>query len=229
MRNSQGNALFLILIAVALFAALSYAITSSGRGGGGIDKETTSLAVAQLMQTVGGLHTAIQRLQIINDCSDTDISFIYDSDNDGDMDGDDDYRHFDLTRTDCWLFHPDGAGLSFPEIPTGINNGDPMIFTGFSFVPEVGTSASDLILFVPYLTLEACNLINKNLNAPTDNGDPIEEGSGVSDNQFYGVYVTGGGINNLDGVQGACFNGTNFGSETGVGDSYFYYSVLIAR
>ncbi|MGM0422089.1 MAG: hypothetical protein ACQEQL_03215 [Pseudomonadota bacterium] len=59
--NSKGNALFLILIAVALFAALSYAVTQSGRGGGSTDREQAQIKAAAFIQQVQMMHSTIQR------------------------------------------------------------------------------------------------------------------------------------------------------------------------
>lgn len=68
MRSSRGNALFLILIAVALFAALSYAITSSGRGGGNIEKEKLQLGANQIAQYFALIQHEVQKLMIVSGC-----------------------------------------------------------------------------------------------------------------------------------------------------------------
>lgn len=61
-KDERGNALFLILIAVALFAALSYAVTQSGRGSGNTDKETGLINSAQLTQFPAAVRTAVTRM-----------------------------------------------------------------------------------------------------------------------------------------------------------------------
>jgi hypothetical protein len=61
-RAEAGNALFLILIAVALFAALSYAVTQSGRGSGSITRETGLIDSSSLTQFPAALRTAVTRL-----------------------------------------------------------------------------------------------------------------------------------------------------------------------
>jgi hypothetical protein len=63
MKNQNGNVLFLILIAVALFAALSYAVTRSTRSGGSeVSREKADLAASALAQHVAGLRTAVTRM-----------------------------------------------------------------------------------------------------------------------------------------------------------------------
>jgi len=74
MKRQSGNALFLILIAVALFAALSYAVTNSSRDGSGIDRENAEIAASQIMQTMANVKTAVDRL-VLSGCQKVQISF----------------------------------------------------------------------------------------------------------------------------------------------------------
>lgn len=69
MRKERGNILFLILLAVVLFAALAYAVTSSMRGGGkDASSETVQAGAAAISQYVALLRNEIQRLMLMNDC-----------------------------------------------------------------------------------------------------------------------------------------------------------------
>ncbi len=71
----NGNVLFIILIAVALFAALSYAVTSSGRGG--VDDgsyEKAELDQAELDSYTAAINAARMRLEIVRQCETIDYT-----------------------------------------------------------------------------------------------------------------------------------------------------------
>ena len=105
-RHQQGNVLFLILIAVALFAALSYAVTKSTSGGGNADKELQELETASLLQYLSSIKLAVTRMQLINGCSDTDISFAHNGFH-GSF-----WAHSPALDTRCQIFHSEGGGIS---------------------------------------------------------------------------------------------------------------------
>lgn len=116
MESQRGNVLFLILIAVALFGALSYAVTqSSPSGGGNIKKEQAQLDRADLENYMAALQTGIMRLTIVRGCDTVDFT-----------------PPADWVAGDksCHLFHPDGAGVNYRDF-------------GFDFCPD-GTPLIDL-------------------------------------------------------------------------------------
>lgn len=101
----QGNVLFLILLAVALFAALSYAVTQAGRSGGkNISDEQADLDQAVDENCEVSVNIAIDRLKLINGCRDDDISYEL-------PDGTNENAN-NPSDTSCFVFHPAGAGAS---------------------------------------------------------------------------------------------------------------------
>jgi type II secretory pathway pseudopilin PulG len=117
--RENGNILFIILIAVALFAALSYAVTQSSRGGSkDASAELLELHTSEIFQYVASVQNALLRLRVVNGCTATEntknmITFQYDSDGDGDWnDNDEDYHNPTHRRTPPATFSTPMAGES---------------------------------------------------------------------------------------------------------------------
>lgn len=106
--KQRGNVLFLILIAVALFAALSYAVTRSTRGGGNADKESSAINVAQKMQYAASVKVAFDRLNIMG-CDTNEISFDWTPGTGSEKNAN---APSDLS---CHIFSSNGGGVAAPQ------------------------------------------------------------------------------------------------------------------
>ncbi len=243
--KKSGNALFIILIAVALFAALSYAITQSSRGGGGIEREQAQIAGAQLAQYGATMGSTIDRMQLVNGCSVTDFSFNFDSDGDGDVDNDagDTYNNpTSPSDLSCHVFHPNGGAQDVSTIganPSLTTTATDVEFYGsvrlLGWGSDVATvEGRDLVMILRNITERACTIINSEVGVtgiPGDSGD-------LNVAPFTGTYTTG---DTIDGCVdfGGCADATTapFGSigspsgcvrEDSSGD-YIYFHLMIAR
>ena len=244
LKSEQGSVLFYILIAVVLFAALSYAVASMMRGGGGnVSEEKASIYAAEILNYSKSLKDAIQYVRISNDCDETEISF-----DNAALTG---YAHTPATRDECKVFHPDGGTMSYGRVPVewldesesaGANYGE-WFFSGENAVAGVGTSIPstgtctsgttciDLIAFVPYLNQTICSAINKRLDLDGAISPVYQQDNGPTrmDDKFTGTFAT----LDLD-IDGVPYNGKLAGctqkNNSGTGaNAYFFYQVLLER
>lgn len=238
MHRQSGNILFLILIAVVLFAALSFAVTSSTRSGGGsTEKESSALAASEILNYIVGLRTAVAQM-LMRGCSAEDISFYMSTIPDLA-----DYEHSTEVRDECKVFHPDGGGVPYRDPPDSSNDGTLWVFTGANTIVDVGTSCAtascaELSVMIPNVTLAVCKEVNKKVGLTAAGAAPPEEGSSFGIVPFDGTYLGNAYVNNMDGFFEGCVNATSVNttnaaswvSPTGaVGDVYYITAVLISR
>lgn len=178
----RGNILFLILLAVVLFAALSYAVTSSMRGGGpDASSESAVTAASEIINYAVLLETTVQRLRLVNNCALKEISF----ENSIVSGFESNYPRADKS---CNLFDAAGGGVSWktPDSSWFVDSATVSGYTGpggqykeFTFpvtvcVHGAGTgicdntaATKDLVVGLKYLTQSVCDAINKKLGYAT--------------------------------------------------------------
>jgi hypothetical protein len=215
-RPEKGNALFLILIAVALFAALAYAVTQSGRSGGGAtSREKNALLAAQIVSAGNALAQAVQRVILAGAAPN---SIIYDVSGTNNCPG---YvSPFCTTGSSCVF---SGAGGGAPPLPQPAAAFAPPGGTsalvrvmgedvggacaGLTGVAGVGTVTSDTVLLYEGLSQGVCQAINAGL--------------GISGIPALGSW---GNMNGAPGQYNACVEFVSWNPGY-----YVYYQVLVAH
>ncbi|MFH1157821.1 MAG: hypothetical protein V1721_02895 [Pseudomonadota bacterium] len=209
-RREQGNTLFLILVAVALFAALSYAITQSGRGGVTLDRETARIRSSQIMQYAALLRAIVTRM-VLSGISADAIDF--------------------TTGTGTTkVFDASGGGATLLPPPPEIGNATSWIFQDVMtpansyYVKGVGTDLAagcEALAVLEDITPGVCSQILSGLGAASSTPLPADVqviwGAGGNDFDVDGSTIKGIGI---DGNTFLCIQN---------GAMYTYYHTLFGQ
>lgn len=155
--SESGNILFLILIAVVLFAALSFAVSQTMRHQNiTISSEKNKVSTLYLHEFPAAIRQAVTRMQVGGDTDLADLSFAHH--------GTTDYGTFGTTPAHE-VFHPQGGDLPYQLPLEGINDGTDWIFNGDLEIDGVGqtnsaSTGSDLVALLPGVTQAICEETN---------------------------------------------------------------------
>lgn len=229
--RQAGNILFLILLAVVLFAALSYTVTRAIQGGGkNASSEKDSSQISSMMSYATAVSNAYVRLTLTGGCEPSQISFNNDSDGDGNFIDAGDYWNNTTSPTSlrCHLFHQNGGGLTYNTFletiqrPTTTDSniinlwnnlgqfGKPSFVYGYNMS---GTPASDPTIFFHHVRSSICAKI-------------ANEYAGLSTTPFHNYYHPHfyGGINVVDQSSQTANKSISCGGNDVLG--YYAYVVL---
>jgi hypothetical protein len=240
--KEKGSALFIILIAVVLFAALAYAVAEMMRGGNPntINVEQSRLSGNEILAYAQSMRQAAQNIKISNGCADMDISV-----ENGAVAG---YTHSPLASDNCKLFHNDGGGLVYqPPVAEWLDDSispapalrGQWYFPANTCVPDTGSAASGcesdsadneaIIAVLPYIKKQLCIQVNNLLGVDNPGGNPPVETSNAwtAGNAKYTGAQADAETLDQTGKMAGCFEGaaaSNPGSGT-----YHFFKILIPR
>lgn len=146
---NSGSALHILLLAIVLFAAISAVITQSGKGGSDVvGPEKAKIYAGEILNYANKISEAVHKVMLINDCTDTQISFER-----APFDGSDTNYVNPNAPSDfsCHVFHPNGGWVSERQINTDWIKGSGLakwygafFYTGVDCVPGIGLGGDHL-------------------------------------------------------------------------------------
>jgi hypothetical protein len=248
--RQQGNVLFMILVAIALLAALTFSATRTARVGGDMSAETARLHATEILGFAAEVEDAVARL-MFGGCLETEISF-----ENTVVAG---YANASAPPGfKCHVFKTPGGGIQFKTFEDAVfdaaanaastedgkvHHGNWM-FSGKICVANAGSGGfgcegngsddEDLVMALLFLNEAVCEQINIVLGLSgigADQGDSILG----NDAKFTGAYAeTSGNAGIGDNASPTlipptegCYEATAGGGSPGAG--YVFYKVLLAR
>lgn len=189
-QTSRGSALIIILVAVALFGALSYVVAGMMRADSGINaisEQQAGLHASAILSYASSVRRAVQDVRISNGCEETQLSFEKPP-----FDNSDSYRNANSPSDfSCHIFHPDGGGVSASQpsielqdaVEAAARSGilEEYLITASIQIPAVGTgdtatfgsdseatTDTEILLILPWLNERICRKINEDINVSDD-------------------------------------------------------------
>jgi hypothetical protein len=170
MRQHQSGAvLFIIFIAVALFAALIAAVTQGNRASTDtLTREQAKIYINEVRAHAAALQNSISRLQTMNGCTIEQISFQKNSIYGSQMNNDNAPSGFI-----CHIFHENGAKYDFISPPVEMRDATELTnaahftldnaytFLAQNAVQNVGSESSEPMMVVSFVTNEVCEELNR--------------------------------------------------------------------
>lgn len=227
--GESGNVLFLILVAVVLFAALSYAVTSSTRttdetGG----SQTDRINAAALVQYPAGIRTSIMRM-VVDGVATNELEFNTPADFDN------------LTDERIAVFHPAGGNATYqvaaPDTLTAGSTGAWSFNMEFE-IDNIGSEiandigGNDVVAFLPGIREGICRHINREVGLTGPIPDTTADLSAAYSIVMNDAYVEPSAeiiLGDLGGNGTESLTGQPFGCFRNNGGDYVYYHVLIER
>lgn len=196
MKTENGNALFIILAAIGMLAALTYAVTQSSRGSSNLDKEAIEIAINEIIQQGSQLEHGLKRFLLLNE---------YDI---GEIDMYDANKGFNGDRTlctanECNLFHPAGGGLSAPQLPNAAFDSGPTSCTGGLYngrykyslrvtsFDNIGSDLPEIVLYYNCVRDDVCDRLNYKMGVLDPGDADIEHSKGTFGSDYLGFNGSG--------------------------------------
>jgi hypothetical protein len=167
LRKSDGSIIFLILIAIFLFGALTYMYLKSSRTTDylALEEDKAALYASEIVNYANALKEGVNRMKLLHGVDAYQIDYYANAEN---------YvlgnNNANCTSNKCRLFHPEGGAVKpriidkeFYDLTTDIEETN--VFQKTSFwsvaIEGVGTDADDIVLTLFGIHPEICKNINK--------------------------------------------------------------------